>query len=331
LRHSAKIYYHIIAFVLCVVLYCIQISVAAPAKAVTVTFAVDAGLLNGPKAQIPSLTDRIRFMWTDANGARMQDVDFRALLKAKAGKGNKDGIVRIPVEVAAEGYLKFRFEAANGIYGVVGRGEAVVSVKRDKDTEHRLNIGLLPYKDARTKLQRRYFVCEILLRENAVNREKGYVTRRWPGSVIDVEGAGMVGVKEALREWEKALGGRIHFRGVEKIGAEGIRFVEEGAVDAQGRPGCGNVDDYESFRYMTVHLAEEGFQSCPPRIAIVMHELGHSLGFAGHTYGLNTIMEYTDSGWRDFKTIDAATADTMRLLYSYPPGTRLSAMGCKGF
>ncbi len=315
----------------CAGLYFDVASLSAPSEAVKVIFTVDAGLLGGTEAPIPSLTEKIRFIWADSKGRHKQYVDFRALLKKLDDGEEKGTTVRIPVRVESEGYYKFGVEAINGIYGVIGRSETVVSVKKGKEEEVGLDIGLIPYDRTGSKLGRRYFVCEMLLRENAVNRGDGYVTRRWPSSEIQVEGAGINGIGEALLAWEKALGGKISFKEVEEIGATGIRFVEEDAVDARGRPGCGNVEDFESFEYMTVHLAEEGFQSCPPRTAIVMHELGHALGFAGHTHGMKTIMEDSDSVWRDLKSIDAATADVMRLLYSYPPGAKLSAMGCKGF
>ena len=122
---------------------------------------------------------------------------------------------------------------------------------------------------------------------------------RWSVPVA-VNTAGIARADEALQEVMKATGGAVTFERVESIPANGIVFVEGGAMNGDGSPGCGHVSGGApgqvkvNFRWDDTGLLKGtyyihlGSVRCPDatrghrRSAVAEHELTHALGIASH-------------------------------------------------
>lgn len=171
-------------------------------------------------------------------------------------------------------------------------------------------------------------LCDLIFRHNAAFSPDHKTILRWKDDKIAIYTGGSPWVKEGVIAWQKVLDDKATFQFTASPPEKGIIFTEGGAVDEAGRPGCGNAEGYEDFNRVVIHLSPIGFMMCPPRKQIVMHELGHALGFFGHTEGRGSIMEDSDAAWRKMEAIDEETGALLRNVYSHPAGSTMETIGC---
>ncbi len=309
---------------------CGRASGAGGASGAKVVFHMDGGLLYSSDSPLPILTDRIKITLKkhgakcgrkpDGRNCIVKEYDFDSLLE-KAEKKKDNQLIAVEIGIT-EGHWQAAIEAYGGRYGLTGKSVAEFDVLAGGSV-------VLPLDADPAASDKRYVFCESLFRHNTDFSEDGVTMQRWAVNVIPVEGGKLPEVWTSLSEWEASLGDEVRFMPVDSLGGGGgIRFVEGGAVDAQGKPGCGNVEGFETFASMTVHLSPEEFQNCPPRKNIIMHEIGHSLGYIGHSKDGTSIMDDSDSVWRNMKTVDAGTAAMIKKIYQLPAGAKLGDAGC---
>ena len=142
-------------------------------------------------------------------------------------------------------------------------------------------------------------IRKLLVQTNPGLRSSYGRVVRWP-IPISVNTAGIARADEAVDQMERAMDGTIKFVKVQDTPANGIVFVEGGAMNGDGSPGCGHVSggrpgqiavnfQHDEHGQLTgtyyVHL---GSTLCPDatrgkrRSAVAEHELAHALGLATH-------------------------------------------------
>lgn len=171
-------------------------------------------------------------------------------------------------------------------------------------------------------------IRKILVQSNPGLRSDHQRLVRWPLPVL-VNTAGIARAEEALANVERLTGGAVRFQKVPHIPASGIVFVEGGAMNGDGSPGCGHVSGgapgqvQVAFRYDEqsqlngVYYVHLGSTRCPDslrgkrRSAVAEHELAHALGLATH--------------FEDFSGNEGVSAERVRAviysLYRNPIGT----------
>lgn len=175
--------------------------------------------------------------------------------------------------------------------------------------------------------EKKAFLCDAAWRRNAAYSEDGKTFLRWPEKRIAVHAGDVTGAAEAISAWRYALNGSVEL--VDSPTADApISFTVGDAVDAEGRPGCGHAENFAVFSRTVIHLAPEGFANCPAGKQTAMHEMGHALGFFGHTEDAGTLMADTDAEWRKMQAVDAFTSDVLKLVYENPAGSTLKDAGC---
>lgn len=208
-------------------------------------------------------------------------------------------------------------------------GDAIrrIHVTRYGSAIVRIEIPPLVYTGQLPDVQKK-ILCDLIFWHNAAFSPDHKTILRWKGDKIAVYTGGLPWVKEGVITWQKVLDDKVTFQFTASPPEKGIIFTESGAVDEAGRPGCGNAEGYEDFNRVVIHLSPIGFMMCPPRKQIVMHELGHALGFFGHTVGRGSIMEDSDSVWRKMEAIDEETGALLRNVYSHPAGSTMESIDC---
>ncbi len=183
--------------------------------------------------------------------------------------------------------------------------------------------------------------CDLLREHNAVDALGGEGRLHRLGSPVKVAVVDGV-LRGEVQKTLRLLNGRsdILFEEVAWDGAgpppfdQGIIYRFGEALDAEGKPGCGETKDFTDLAVATVMLPEAPGDTCPDRQRIVLHETVHALGFAGHVTGeITTIMHHTDRRWPSLEDwegdVDGALKHALEMLYANPDGLPLSVI-CGG-
>lgn len=248
-----------------------------------------------------------------------------SLRHAKSG-GHSVAVVRVAVRNVAP----WRLRVTAGMPGADSLASATVVITAETVNQPRpVSLKLAGYASS-PPAARKAILCELIARNVIGPSAEAFTTERWPDLPVSVHVADAA-ARQSVLAWQNALGLGQIFKFSPTPVSSGINIVEGDAVDARGRAGCGNVDGFETFEKMTIHLAPAKFMNCPSRGAVVLHEFGHALGYAEHTEGRGGVMDLQDSSWRNASSVDPETAAVMKLIYSNPDGTPLRKLGCPGF
>ena len=122
---------------------------------------------------------------------------------------------------------------------------------------------------------------------------------RW-STPIAVNTSGIARADEAVDQVQRVMGGAVTFRKVQETPEDGIVFVDGGAMNGDGSPGCGHVSGGapgkvavnfkhdENGRMKGVYYVHLGSVTCSDaskgqrRSAVAEHELTHALGLLTH-------------------------------------------------
>ncbi len=184
-----------------------------------------------------------------------------------------------------------------------------------------VEVPLISYNSAPNNETKELVVCDLLYHNNVIFSEDGNRTLRWGKNVLKINLNNISDIKEAVSLWKEPLREFLEFKYTNNPEEADISFIEGGALNFDGTSGCGNAENFEEFKKTVIHLSPHEFQNCPPRKNIVMHELGHSLGFMGHTKNRKNIMDKSDINWRKLEKLDEESIEFMKKLYSHPNGT----------
>ena len=139
------------------------------------------------------------------------------------------------------------------------------------------------------------------------------LTARWPTQTITVSGANSKSWQKAIRRWPA-----INFRFVASDGDINIRYFESNDWCGNAishRTSAGTIDYCEVQINRKIEISRN--RTCRDHRDVVMHEVGHCIGFFRHT---------SDGGIMDAtvgadQTLTRPVRDMINLLYSLPPGT----------
>jgi hypothetical protein len=173
-------------------------------------------------------------------------------------------------------------------------------------------------------------IRKVLIQSNPGLRSDHKRLVRWP-LPVQVNTAGIERADEAVANIERLTGGVVRFQKVSRIPENGIVFVDGGAMNGDGSPGCGHVSGgapgqvQANFHYdgqsrlIGVYYVHLGSTRCldasrgKRRSAVAEHELAHALGLASH--------------FEDFTGNEGVSAERVRAviysLYRNPIGTTL--------
>jgi len=139
------------------------------------------------------------------------------------------------------------------------------------------------------------------------------LTARWPTVNITVSGANSASWRKAIRRWPA-----VNFQFVESNGNISIRYI-----DSNDR--CGNAITYRTSSGTILACDIEinrkieigRNRTCRDHRDVVAHEIGHCIGFFGHTSD-GSIM---DARVGENQALTRPVRNMINLLYSLPPGT----------
>lgn len=135
-------------------------------------------------------------------------------------------------------------------------------------------------------------------------------TVRWDKDTITVyDTTSARGLQQDLDDWSQYLGGR---RLVISGSGSDIEISADNSLSACGNTSYGWDSGYRIVKaYIKIR--------CRENTTIVKHEIGHAVGFFGHT---------SDGGVMDYEnrrpTVTNIVARTLRKLYSLSPGTKIT-------
>ena len=139
------------------------------------------------------------------------------------------------------------------------------------------------------------------------------LTARWPTVNITVSGANSASWRKAIRRWPA-----VKFQFVESNGNISIRYMDSNdrcgsAITYRTSSGKILACDIEINRQLEIGRN----RTCRDHRDVVTHEIGHCIGFFGHTSD-GSIM---DARVGENQTLNRQVRDMINLLYSLPPGT----------
>lgn len=151
---------------------------------------------------------------------------------------------------------------------------------------------------------------------------------RWPDGVVEVYDSTNypgIDVSQALAQWNTITGGKTTFILSGNTSSPVKIFYDAAAVTAKGTGVWGYAAVYWSNYTIVradVRILPEGYwygYYIKPEYCLYLHELGHVVGFSGHT---------SDGGVMDPTPRNTIITDTVRTvisgLYSFPPGYALT-------
>ena len=139
------------------------------------------------------------------------------------------------------------------------------------------------------------------------------LTVRWPTVNVTVSGANSRSWRKVIRRWPA-----INFQFVESNGNISIRYVDS-------NDWCGNAISYRSSSgailacdvQINRKIEIGSDRTCRDHRDVVAHEVGHCIGFFGHT----TDGSIMDTAVGENQSLTRPVRDMINLLYSLPPGT----------
>ena len=141
------------------------------------------------------------------------------------------------------------------------------------------------------------------------------LTARWASVNITVSGANSASWRKAIRRWPA-----VKFQFVESNGNISIRYIDSNDQ-------CGNAITYRTSSGTILACDIEinkkieigRNRTCRDHRDVVAHEIGHCIGFFGHTSD-GSIM---DAKVGENQTLTRPVRNMIKLLYSLPPGTNI--------
>lgn len=158
---------------------------------------------------------------------------------------------------------------------------------------------------------------------------------RWKDGVIKVKDSTNypgINVQDVLNEWNAIIGGKTTFQLSSDSSSPITIFYDAASITAQGNGVWGYAtvwwSNYQLIKAEVRILPEGTWYGYPikPKYELYLHELGHVVGFAGHTND-GSVMDAVANGSR---TISETTRSVISGLYSLPIGYALTKSPYQG-
>lgn len=151
-----------------------------------------------------------------------------------------------------------------------------------------------------------------------------HFTRRWATGRVPVQVAPQVDmrrddVRAAFEAWARASRGALAFEFVERLIGSGIRVIDGDTAHVEGRPSEGGVVELCVCNRTHLGAHPRGAEPRAVRRSIARHEVGHAIGFYGHSPRFRVDTMNSISGYsEDLSPEEALFAE---VLYACPPSS----------